>query len=677
MTIADDHFHVHELFRACEIGDPSLVQQIILNHQLSVDVRDNDDITGLQVAAANDQIDIVKLLIKKKANLNTSNSSGWAPLHHGAFHGHTKMCHLLIRHGADVSARNKFGATPLNIATASGHQSTVKCLLEAGATLDEENVPQFTNCPLPFSTAALFARTAVLRNFIAKLPALVNITNPDSLWTPLMLAASSGSKPTVQLLIENGADPNKLNGVDETALDISVTLGRNEVKAFLDGITTVRNKTESREGRVQEEYFDAIRGNNVSFISELIHSKLIDVNCTDNVGATGLMIASISGHLDVVKTLVALKASLDLQDRVNGWTALMQATFYGHKAIAKYLLDNGANPCVAAFNNCTALDLASLVEETDTQLLRLLAGKTIDKAPPLLMLDFKKNALERSVSVADFGRIRSAQRKGFKGWFGRLSGQLRKLKPDMRSKVSINIIPSEPGHVNGIDDMRIEEFATLENDVGVDINGSIFTLGFSAATTDLSSYGVSPLEPPLFHTMQSSTNKHSPVSDILIPNGFSSKSSKSKQKSAPTTEKLLNSSKSDSEVQEKNFRHSTSSKRETGQDRKKSKRSHKRSRSLNFVPKPTLNDRKDLPRKHHHHHHHHSHQRHDSKTKRPPTSLEELLEQSHLSHLLSLFQKEEIDLAALKIMDEADLKDLGITRSRDRKNILKQAKDCP
>lgn len=528
--------------------------------------------------------------------------------------------------------------------------------------MDEENVAQFVNCPLPFSTAALFARTAVLRNFIAKLPALVNVANPDSLWTPLMLAASSGSKPTVQLLIENGADPNKLNGVDETALDISVTLARNEVKAFLDGITTVRKKADNREGRVQEEYFDAIRGNNPEFISELITSKLIDVNCTDNIGATGLMIAAISGHLDVVKTLVTLHASLDLQDGVNGWTALMQATFYGHKAIAKYLLDKGANPCIAAFNNCTALDLASLVEETDTQLLRLLAGKTIDKAPPLLMLDFKKNTLERSVSVADFGRVRSPQRKGFKGWLGRLSGKLRKLRPDTRSKVSINIIPSAPGfsNANGDQDMKIEEFTTLGNDVGMEINGSIFTLGFSAATSDLSSYGVSPLEPPLFHTMPFAP-KHSTASDIFIPKGFS------KPKSAPKTEKLLNNSKSDSEAQERNFRHSSSSKEEPHHKKRKS---HKRSKSLNFVPKPTLNETIDLPRRHHH-------QRHDPKPKRPPSSVEELLKQVHLSHLFSMFQQEEIDLTVLKIMDDGDLKDLGVTRSRDRRNILKLAKNCP
>ena len=64
----------------------------------------------------------------------------------------------------------------------------------------------------------------------------------------------------------------------------------------------------------------------------------------------------------------------------------MQATFYGHRNVARRLLEAGADPLLSATNGCTALDLATLVEETDTELLRLLAGSAIEACPPSLSL---------------------------------------------------------------------------------------------------------------------------------------------------------------------------------------------------------------------------------------------------------------------------------------------------
>ena len=51
------------------------------------------------------------------------------------------------------------------------------------------------------------------------------------------------------------------------------------------------------------------------------------------------------------------------------------------------LKEGGANPNLIAWNGLTALDLATLVEKTDTDLLRRLAGSTIDKEPPGLKLN--------------------------------------------------------------------------------------------------------------------------------------------------------------------------------------------------------------------------------------------------------------------------------------------------
>ena len=48
-----------------------------------------------------------------------------------------------------------------------------------------------------------------------------------------------------------------------------------------------------------------------------------------------------------------------------------------------------------ATNGCTALDLATLVEETDTELLRVLAKKTVEDTPPEIVMPDKRAFLGR------------------------------------------------------------------------------------------------------------------------------------------------------------------------------------------------------------------------------------------------------------------------------------------
>ena len=46
---------------------------------------------------------------------------------------------------------------------------------------------------------------------------------------------------------------------------------------------------------------------------------------------------------------------------MSGWSAMMQATYHGKKAVAKFLINAGANVLLPAKNGCTAFDLATLI----------------------------------------------------------------------------------------------------------------------------------------------------------------------------------------------------------------------------------------------------------------------------------------------------------------------------
>ena len=52
----------------------------------------------------------------------------------------------------------------------------------------------------------------------------------------------------------------------------------------------------------------------------------VDVNVFSEDGATPLIYACLNNHVNVVKLLLKKGAQPDIQDKLNGWTALMHAT---------------------------------------------------------------------------------------------------------------------------------------------------------------------------------------------------------------------------------------------------------------------------------------------------------------------------------------------------------------
>lgn len=455
-----------------------------------------------------------------------------------------------------------------------------------------------------------------------------------------MFSANLGFYRVTRALLDSGADVDRTNAANLAALD----LAHDNVRSLLQSKSkSVKKSLESDKSAssIGALYFEACKEGDMETIEELFSEHQdVDVNLIEEgTGATGLMLAAIIGHVDLTKMLIGLGANLNAKDLLYGWTALMQATFYGQREVAKLLLKAGADPTIAAFNGCTALDLATLVEETDTSMIRLLAQETVNIAPPFMaFLPISRNAsaLSRSLSSPAISSKpeRKKSGKGLKAWWNKISARFKTVDAENPAAVSINIIPDEPTW----DVQSLME----DNDLYPDHQNHdsiIFTLGFSAATKDLPSYvGLNIEEPELKPT-------------ILELDGQDNATS---QQYWIDTKKLLG-----------NFNSRLVRKRVTSRSSEGSQallsgpkvgRSKSRSRYDDFRPRTdSLVERK-------------------SSRKVKYKDVAGILRDLDLAKYVDLFKEQEIDVDAFKLLEESDLIEMGIQKASVRKKIMSAVK---
>ncbi|GFO17800.1 ankyrin-1 [Plakobranchus ocellatus] len=93
-------------------------------------------------------------------------------------------------------------------------------------------------------------------------------------------------------------------------------------------------------------FLDACANGDCNKVSELILENF-NVNAKTSEGWTGLHLASLKGHVNIVTILLNYKASINMQDK-KGFTALMYACQEGHENIVKVLLKHKARDDIIA-----------------------------------------------------------------------------------------------------------------------------------------------------------------------------------------------------------------------------------------------------------------------------------------------------------------------------------------
>ena len=316
--------------------DTEAVRALLKNGE-DVNAAQGDGMTALHWAARNGDLELTQMLLYAGANVKaTTRLGGYTPLLMAADRGQAGVIAALVAGGADVKAANALGTTPLMLAAASGNPQAVTILVENGAEIEAtENT--FGQTPLMFAASNnRVEAVAALIKAGASVKATSKVNNVGTLSTreQEFLAQSSGSGN------QAGGNGQSRNG---PAVAPTAQGAQNAPGAQGAGGGGGRGRFGGGNAGIDRPYF---------------YNELID----KQGGHTALILASRSGYVDAVKTLVAAGADVNQVSAGDKTSALLIATINGHFDLAKWLLDQGADPNAAASNGVTPLYAALNVQ---------------------------------------------------------------------------------------------------------------------------------------------------------------------------------------------------------------------------------------------------------------------------------------------------------------------------
>jgi quinoprotein dehydrogenase-associated probable ABC transporter substrate-binding protein len=220
---------LEELGNAIVADDAERVRYL-LDHGADVNARFGDGNTALTNATRFGFTDLVPLLLERKADVNIVDMSHWTPLMYAAWTDSAELVKLFVGKGARIEAGDEDGLTALGVAAQNLKAHALTALIEAGADV---NRPVGKGGYTPLMLAATSGSKDVAALLIAH-GANVNAKNAGGV-TPLMMVAANNAVHVGSLLLEAGADPALRSEDGRTALMIAKSNNSAAVLELLQG----------------------------------------------------------------------------------------------------------------------------------------------------------------------------------------------------------------------------------------------------------------------------------------------------------------------------------------------------------------------------------------------------------------------------------------------------------
>ncbi|GLG98374.1 Poly [ADP-ribose] polymerase tankyrase, partial [Gryllus bimaculatus] len=260
---------------------------------------------------------------------------GSTPLHWAVSRGKMEMVQLLLKHNASINSVDKHGRTVLHLASQKCDPALIKLLLDEGA--DALALDSKKQAPLHY---LFFWRTLFDNTFVYSL--VKEKSDPYKLDEMSPHEDTRLPHEVARLLLENNANVEQKDAEGRSPLHLAMLRGDAEiVQVLLEHGANPQHLNDTREASlcffIQSYCLDT---------SNIIHHMLEagdDPNGLDEKGNAPLHHAARKGKLDEVNLILQYNANIEQKD-AKGRTPLHLAIKYRHPDLITLFLDYGANP---------------------------------------------------------------------------------------------------------------------------------------------------------------------------------------------------------------------------------------------------------------------------------------------------------------------------------------------
>lgn len=344
-------------------------------------------------AARNQDVEMVKDLLKRRVDVNQIYKDGTSALHWAAHWDNLELARLLLRAKADPNHANAYGVTPLYLACTNKNGELVKSLLKAGADANAalwSGETGLMNCARRGATDAVAALIengadvnaaetekgqsvlmwaaaeghADVVKLLLEHGANISYRSKNG-FTPLLSAARSGDVETARLLLAASADPNEGTDKHGNSLVVASASGHEELSVFLlkhganpdsrdeHGITPLHYSVRNGMSTVNGVRYDAVyrvRPRNMRDLTQSLlqagadpnvqiqksHRLGPDGSAFEMTGATPLILAALSADVVTMNLLSEFEAdpAIKAKDGVTPLIAAAQSACTGSCAFS-------------------------------------------------------------------------------------------------------------------------------------------------------------------------------------------------------------------------------------------------------------------------------------------------------------------------------------------------------
>lgn len=364
---ADVNWHgsnwITPLHFAAKNGFSEMAQALLEHQHVNVNALDLSRYTPLHWAASCGQVDVAMMILEHKGTIvNARSRQKRTPLHLAI--GSAEMVRLLLKYKAEVDVRDTIRQTPLHIASRQGKCSSAELLIKQGADVDLLDFEGFR----PAVHAIRQDNRRMMEVLDKGTLGMDGLDQATYHWHNMKRAVLTKAHNVLEFLVSRTPDVLHLQDDMKRTL-VHWAVSNRSVKTLTCLLDAGAPVNETDKWKRTPIFTAALRGD-IQMATKLLE-RGADVDLCNDEGLSPLHVGY--HKVKMTKLLVKNGADVNLQDS-GGWSMLHIVASSGSPKSVKYLLDSGADHKVRTEGE-TCLDLAI---QGNTENVAVLVDRSLD-----------------------------------------------------------------------------------------------------------------------------------------------------------------------------------------------------------------------------------------------------------------------------------------------------------